>query len=326
MKNYGLKLLTNYADLWNITNQRNTEVLWAVNYSTNLAVNGGTSNQGHSMVLMEYNTLPGMTRDVANGLANVLYMPTRFLLNLFNETDDARSSGSFKLAWIANNTATIPKWTAAEAAQNAALTPVVGQAKFAVGDTAIFITKQNIYDFQRNYSNRYRYKTYDINDVYNSNGTPKDRFHYISLKKFDEPARASATETQSSYDAYLIRLAEMYLVAAEARFKLNKLDSAAYFVNEVRKRVALPGRQVAIQITPAMVTLDFLLDERAREFAGEQLRWFDLRRTGKLVERVKVDNPDAAAYIQDFHALRPIAHAQIDAVTNKSEFKQNPGY
>ena len=81
-----------------------------------------------------------------------------------------------------------------------------------------------------------------------------------------------------------------------------------------------------MQIVPADITLDFILDERAREFAGEQIRWFDLKRTGKLVERVKKYNPDGAAWIQDFHTVRPIPQAQLDAVTNKDEFTQNPGY
>lgn len=325
IKNPAFKMLTNYADLWNISNQRNTEVLWAVNYSTNLAVNAG-SNLGHSMFLMEYNTLPGMTRDLANGIPNVRYMPTLFLLNLFNESDDARFTASFKQAWIANNAGTIPKWSATEAAQNPALTPLINQNKFAIGDTAVFVSKYAIDDFQQNYTTRFRYKTYDVNDVYAADGTPKDRFHYISLKKFDDPTRANAQEAQSARDAFLIRLAEMYLNAAEAQFKLGKLDSAAYFINEVRKRAALPGRQTAIQIAPATVTLDFILDERAREFAGEQMRWFDLKRTGKLVERVKKYNPDAAPHIKEYHVSRPIPQAQLDAVTNKQEFNQNPGY
>ena len=79
-------------------------------------------------------------------------------------------------------------------------------------------------------------------------------------------------------------------------------------------------------VTPADITLDFLLDERAREFAGEQLRWFDLKRTGKLVERVQKFNRSAAPYIKAYHTLRPIPQKQIDAVSNKSEFTQNAGY
>ena len=81
-----------------------------------------------------------------------------------------------------------------------------------------------------------------------------------------------------------------------------------------------------MKVTPAQVTLDFILDERAREFAGEQIRWFDLKRTGKLVERVKAHNPDIATYIQDYHRVRPIPQAQLDAITNKDEFTQNEGY
>ncbi|MCU7551897.1 RagB/SusD family nutrient uptake outer membrane protein [Chitinophagaceae bacterium LB-8] len=302
---YNFKLLTNYADLWNINNQKNAEVLWAVNYSTNLANNAG-SNLGHSLFLMEYNTLPGMLRDVANGFPNVRYMPTRSLIQMFDDQNDARYNASFKSVWYANE----PDASKRPAGMN-------------VGDTAIFVSKNVISAAERTSK---KYKVYDINDVYDANGLPKDRFHFLSLKKFDDPTRGSATETQSSRDAFILRLADMYLVAAEAQFKLGKLDSAAYFVNEVRKRAALPGKQAAMQIAPADVNMDFILDERAREFAGEQMRWYDLKRAGKLVERVKKYNPDAAVNIKDFHILRPIPQAQLDAVTNKSEFKQNQGY
>jgi hypothetical protein len=81
-----------------------------------------------------------------------------------------------------------------------------------------------------------------------------------------------------------------------------------------------------MQITAADVTLDFILDERAREFGGEQMRWFDLVRTGKLVDRIERLNPDAAQFVEPFHSLRPIPQAQIDALTNKPEFPQNQGY
>jgi hypothetical protein len=81
-----------------------------------------------------------------------------------------------------------------------------------------------------------------------------------------------------------------------------------------------------MEITPAQVTLDFILDERARELCGEQLRWFDLKRTNKLVDRIKTMNPDAALYVQPYHFVRPIPQGQLDAITNKNVFTQNPGY
>lgn len=321
----GVGLVTNYADLWDISKQRNSEVLWAVNYSPTLTFNAG-SNLGHSLFLMDYGTLPGLTRDIANGFANVRYMPTRFLLSLYNEQNDARYAGSFKQAWLANNAATIPKWSAAEVAQNPALAPLLNQPKFTVGDTAVLTTRRMISTFDKLYTRRYRYRVYDLSDIYNSAGVPIDRFHYPSLRKFDDPTRATATVTESARDANLLRLGDTYLIAAEAQFRLNKLDSAALYLNRVRSRAALPGRTAAMQITSSQVTLDFILDERARELAGEQVRWFDLKRTGQLVARVKANNPDAAPYIQTFHDRRPIPQSDLDAVTNKADFQQNPGY
>lgn len=322
----GIRLVTSYASLWDFANQRNSEVLWAVNYSANLTYNAG-SNLGHTLFLMDYGTLPGLQRDILNGFANVRYMPTRFLLGLYNEQNDARYSATFKQAWLANNAATIPRWSATEIAQNpTGLAGLLNQPKFAVGDTAVLTTKRSINDFDQQYTRRYRYRVYDVDDIYNANGTPRDRFHYPSLKKFDDPTRATATVTESARDANLLRLGDIYLIAAEAQFRLNKLDSAAYYINLVRTRAALPGRTAAMQITQSAVTLDFILDERARELAGEQVRWFDLKRTGKLVERVRANNPDAAPNIQDYHLLRPIPQSDINAVTNKGDFLQNPGY
>jgi len=327
IRNYGFSLLSDYADLWKMENEKNPEVVWALNYSSNYALNAG-SNESHSMYLMNYAELPGMMRDVANGLDNVRWMPTLFLLDLFDESNDARYNASFKQAWIANNTdaASYPVWTQEEVAQNPALAPLLGQPKFAIGDTAVWITKHPVDDYQQHYTTRYRYRTYDRNDVYGADGTPKDRFHYISLKKFDDPTRASATQTESARNVFLIRLAEMYLVAAEAQMKMGRPDSAAIYLNAVRKRAALPGREANMMVEPGSIDIDLILDERARELAGEQLRWFDLKRSGKLLERVKAHNPDAAAYIQPFHQLRPIPQAQLDAVTNKGEFRQNDGY
>ncbi|GAB3988210.1 RagB/SusD family nutrient uptake outer membrane protein [Spirosoma daeguense] len=302
---YSYKLLPTFANLWTITNQQNTEVLWSVNYSSNLAFNAG-SNINHTLYLMEYNTQPGMKRDVANGFPNVRYMPTLFLLNLFTEQNDSRYAASFKSAWFANET-------------DATKRP----AGMSVGDTAILTTK---YAVTPAFRQSKKYKIFDLNDVYKSDGTPNDRFHYVSLRKFDDPTRATDATTESARDAYIIRLGEVYLLAAEAQLNLGKKDSAAYYLNEIRTRAAVPGRQANMRIAAADVTLDFILDERARELAGEQVRWFDLKRTGKLVERVKKYNPDAGKNIQNFHVLRPIPQSEIDAVTNKGDFRQNEGY
>lgn len=308
---YGFTLLPNYADLWKMSNLKNKEVVYAVNYAVNLSLNDLSdpilnplghsrgSNNGHMLFAMKYDDQPGMIRDIANGRPFNRYMPTRFLLDLYSD-NDARYEGSFKTAWFANGTSR--------------------PAGMAIGDTAIFATKKVYAPAGK------LYKIYDRNAVYNVNGTVKDQLHYVSLNKFDDPTRTSANEAQSARDSYVIRFAELYLIAAEAEFNLGNPDQAATYLNVVRTRAAKTGKAAEMQFTGSQVTLDLILDERAREFAGEQLRWFDLKRTGKLIDRVKADNPNAAGGIQNFHLVRPIPRTQVDAVTNKDEFKQNPGY
>ena len=72
--------------------------------------------------------------------------------------------------------------------------------------------------------------------------------------------------------------------------------------------------------------MDFIMEERGRELAGEQIRWMDLKRWGKLVDRVSRFNPQASA-VKEFHNLRPIPQSQIDRTDGgAAAFPQNPGY
>ncbi|MDR6805151.1 hypothetical protein J2Y45_002541 [Dyadobacter sp. BE34] len=312
--NYGYKLEANYADLWKMSNLKSKEVIYTVDYSANLALNdlanstfnpyghSRGSNNAHLLFLMKYDDRPGMTRDITNGRPFNRYMPTRFLLDLFS-ADDARYEGSFMESWYANSN-TLP----------------TGIAK---GDTAVYCTKLDIPDAVEASK---KYQTYDRAEIYLADGTVKDNLRYPTLSKFMDPTRASLNEAQSARDVFVIRLAEVYLIAAEAAMQTGDLAKAAEYVNVVRTRAAKPGKAASMQVKAADITLDFILDERARELAGEQLRWFDLKRTGKLVERIKKYAPDNAVNIQEHHVVRPIPQTQLDAVVNKSEFKQNAGY
>ncbi|ARK09313.1 RagB/SusD family nutrient uptake outer membrane protein [Fibrella sp. ES10-3-2-2] len=308
------KLETNYADLWKMSNLKTKEAIYVVDYSTNLALNdlanstfnpyghGRGSNNGHLLFLMKYDDRPGMTRDILNGRPFNRYMPTRFLLDLYSD-DDARYEGSFNQVWLANSTSR--------------------PAGMALGDTAVYCTKKEIPDA---FEATRKYQTYDRSKIYNANGTVKDNLRYPSLSKFMDPTRASLNEAQSARDVFVIRLAEVYLIAAEAQMKLSNLQAAADYINVLRTRAAKAGKAATMQVTAAQMTLDFMLDERARELAGEQLRWFDLKRTGKLLERIRAYSPDNMINLQDHHVLRPIPQTQLDAITNKSEFNQNAGY
>jgi hypothetical protein len=318
IKNYGLSLQAKYGDLWNMGNLKNKEVIWALDYSTNLAFNdistqaypsGHTrgSNSGHMMFLMVYDQVASsvLTRDIPNGRPFNRYMPTLAYLNLFDPSKDSRYDGSFQYVWKANKAGT------------------ANGNPFVVGDTVAYAAKVTLTPAEMNSK---KYTTYDVSKVYQADGKPLQRRFYVSLKKFKDSTRASFNEAQSARDVFIMRLAEMYLVAAEAEMKIGKLDSAAYYLNVIRTRAAVPGQEAAMQILPADVTLDFILDERARELGGEQLRWFDLKRTNTLLTRIQAMNPDAAQYIQAYHTVRPIPQSQIDAVSNKDEFAQNAGY
>jgi len=313
IRNYGFSLLPKFADLWNMNNLKNKEVIWAVDYSTNLANNDITtatypyghnrgSNNEHLFFLMVYDQVNtnALIRDIPNGRPFMRYMPALSLLNLFDEVNDSRYRGSFQTVWYANKAS--------------------GTVK--IGDTVVYCSKTTIPVALQSP----KYKTYDIAKVYAADGVPIQRKFFVSLSKFKDPTRASINEAQSARAVFVIRLTEMYLIAAEAKLNQNDKDSAAYYINQIRTRAANPGHIAEMQITPAQVNLDFILDERARELCGENLRWFDLKRTGKLISRIQSMNPDVGKYIKPYHLLRPIPQSQLDAVTNKTEFTQNPGY
>lgn len=184
-------------------------------------------------------------------------------------------------------------------------------------------------------------------------------FPYV--KKFADPNRPS-TQDPSTRPIIVARFAEVYMIAAEAAFKLGNMQAAADMLNVLRRRAAyrtgvpyVPGGAMgtiypstmvgdpypagvtpssalaAVTITPADVTLDFILDEYTRELHGEALRYFDLVRTKSLVRRVQAwSTATAAANVKDEYMLRPIPQDQIDQVAagpcQGATCWQNPGY
>ncbi|HYJ38669.1 MAG TPA: RagB/SusD family nutrient uptake outer membrane protein, partial [Chitinophagaceae bacterium] len=144
-------------------------------------------------------------------------------------------------------------------------------------------------------------------------------FKYFDTKRADLNA-------PSIRPVIVFRLAETYLLAAEAAFMMGNTADAVTYINVVRQRAASTGNAANMNITATDLSIDFILDERSRELCGEIVRWWDLVRTGKLIDRVKLHNKESAPNIVARHILRPIPQAQIDAVTTGDPYPQNPGW
>ena len=149
------------------------------------------------------------------------------------------------------------------------------------------------------------------------------------------------------------KFSEFYLLAAEAAVKLGKNDDAKKYVNVLRARagkqtycVNKRAPQVAdhsaemVAATPATITIDFILDERSREFWGEGYRWFDLVRTQKWAEKASVyhiagdgytdkDLKEVKRDIPAGYYIRPIPQGQLNGMEMTDAEKdayQNPAY
>ncbi|WP_264550738.1 RagB/SusD family nutrient uptake outer membrane protein [Flavobacterium sp. N2038] len=180
--------------------------------------------------------------------------------------------------------------------------------------------------------------------TYSSAAASGGDYNLIPVRKFDDPKApysgatsanynttpiTPATNRSSTRDFIISRLGETYLIAAEAYFKAGESTTALARLNEVRRRA---GGGVAGTI-PVLtsISINTILDERGRELLGEYHRWFDLKRTGTLVERTVLYNPkitNASVFNGqngNLKILRPIPQSALDLNRNK-DFPQNPAY
>jgi hypothetical protein len=264
--------------------------------------------------------------------------------------NDQRYEDTYKHVWYSNDTRSsgngIPLWKQvhvdkqAKKADGSIVTAAdIGKRRFEVGDTALFIPgpgqdakwlgdeKLKVrYTVITRQKASYPESTLPKSDP---NYYPSDPFVYNerlfpTINKFFDPRRPTIQWERGSRDWFVMRLADALLLRAEARLHLSNLQGAADDINVVRTRAAKPGKVAEMQITAGDVTLDRILQERALELDAEQMRWFDIARTGKLVEYVVARNPLGAANIRDYHIVRPIPQAQIDRTVGG--YPQNCGY
>ena len=365
--NFGAVLQDDFESIFEHGNEYNLEVLYSVNRNADENFNERETDQGNGNNFywrsIYYNPSQftgiadpedGINRSVEYGRPWWRFMPSAWLITeAFDNKDiDTRFDGTFRTVWNANveDESTYATWTAADVTDgklNQDGTPAVeGEPIYSIGDTAVWMIQAWNADLSAaelaNIATKgYAAVTYD--DVFNgpagsgANGTISQRQNWPDMKKWDAPLRPVAgTEDdpniRSTRPHIACRLAEAYLLGAEAAFLDGNNNLAAQYINTLRTRAAVAGQEAAMQINAGDIDIDFILDERSREMTGEMTRWYDLTRTDKLKERAEAYNQDVVvgSIDPDVHYVRPIPQGTIDLTfdpsTSDNKYPQNPGY
>ena len=327
-----------------------SEFIFTVQFSYDLThYDGGDQyNYLHLVYLGQYDNngiWQGTPRDLNNGRPFRRMMPTPYGLSLWNKyigtpgaSDilDTRFDGSFQTVWYATaNNVRNAVGTCSGSTHNCTSNGVIN-----AGDTAAVYYTFGVSDAQR------QSKAYMIltpcptdqvgvpaaatycGDRNNANDGYFNWQRFPSLKKFQDNLRANLTAQEGGKVQVVLRLAEMYLIAAEADVGLGNTTEDAQMINVLHVRAASANHKNDYNVTPAQMTLDYVMEERERELAGEFGRWYDMVRPGAafFVDRVKRYNPRAAANVALKHFLRPIPQSQIDGVISGPKYPQNTGY
>lgn len=343
---YGLDLLPYFQNVFREGNEYGSEVLMVVDHTKDLkfgnnsAVGAGATsfgeNKANFMWKPNYPTLNAnfpaggganvTVRDIANGRPFVRLKPnTKYVMDVAfaNRATDSRYEGTFQTVWLSTSSPDAIRGTTGATTPRGTLINGV--------DTAIWMVDRVV-----SAAERAAFKGVILEPDHLTAATVKyTSALFPSMRKWDDSTRGHMND-YSDRPHILYRFADVYLTAAEAAFKGGAtLQQGADMINVLRTRAARKAVQTpaeyaaavaAQQITAGQLTLDFLLDERSREFFGEDVRWYDLSRTKTLVQRVQLHNTEAAAGVQPFNMLRPIPQSHIDLVTEGPKYPQNTGY
>ncbi|WP_372850742.1 RagB/SusD family nutrient uptake outer membrane protein [Pedobacter sp.] len=141
----------------------------------------------------------------------------------------------------------------------------------------------------------------------------------VLVKKYMD---ANSVGSKTSGNVPIIRLADVYLIAAEAENRLNGPINAYQYLNKVHKRAT--GVDVVAGLTQPQFT-DAVLQERAWEFFSEGDRWYDLTRTGKFLTVIPaaVNDVFPVRTVLPKHKYFPIPQLEINA---NPKVDQNPDW
>lgn len=319
-KRYGVFLADNgdyYSDMFRWGNQRrsqgNTEGIWVFQMEFNRDVTGGTIDnpQQRRNWVAAFHKINGMVNaDSIGGRGNGRLRLSNYVkYAIYKEGDIRNSNNNIRRILYYNK----PGFSADIYVKDGFRVDegTAGAEKISVktGDRAYWTVKDTLNVM---YPHTTKWGGYD----------PTDDFGYALVK-----------------DWPIMRLADAYLLRAEARIMQNNMSGAAEDINVLRDRAFKAyreetGNATAGAVTAADMNMDFLLDERIRELVGEENRRYTLCRTGKLAERVQMmmskyaeSTPSKAitGFDPNKHCLLPIPLSEIQ-LNKDAELQQNPGY
>lgn len=267
----------------------NTEALWVFQFAHNI-VGGGTRAIMRRTHMSAYNTIqidgvvPLQLTYERGGRGQPRMSLTKWAINLYEPQDDRASKYAMRKFFILK-----------DQIENAPYPADNLPPGYAYGDTIWLDWSEDI--------------TYETR-------TRKD---WPYSRKFEGTDPNNATDNYQYNDQVYLRLADTYLLKAEAQYLLGLKADAAETINIIRRR------SNASDISPGDIDIDFILDERSRELVLEEERRWTLLRTGKWLERTRAYNHNGGNLITERDRIYPIPQVVIDANIT-SGMPQNPGF
>ena len=358
----GISLYNTYDEIWQAKNNKNnTEFLWVVSHSSDASLNPNPNNPNRlhlywSPRLLDKAGITSAGDTWEYPKESALLMPTYYFLNLWKDWD-IRYQVLFQEEFPGANRRGSYTWDATMVGNYNAPASLVGKIT-PNGQTVLKFTKNHVTAADKEAAAAQGYAlcgledTYDVANVNPQGGTRvrsdiKTKFEafprFMKYRIWDRDPNGTillkaANGNVGFADAPVMRYAEMPLIAAECQIAMGNPAGAAQIIkDEIRnQRIVAPGHTLAeaqADVTAGNMTIEWILEERARELCGEWLRWFDLKRTHKLVEYIRQHNPAWVSptgikgdVVDEHNYLWPIPDTFLDKLENGEEFGQNPGY
>ncbi len=297
---------------------------------------------------------------IADRRAGGTFMPSKYLLDLYIQEDgtlDPRYHKFFQTTWTCNKDKG-QAWSESQVKQfdknldSPAISTMVTDpetgnekreyTKFLFGEKALEFIRPGDEGYEEKLAGIKDAKILyvDYNDVYDKDNQVIMNYHrdydntdvvspwfnfYPSLTKHNSSNyyinNLSKKRLGNLNATFMMRTPEVFLIAAEADIYVNGGANAIQYINKVRQRAGA-------NVLSGAATIETVLNERARELCGEYVRFYDLKRTGKLNNTYLTStNPDVGQYFMDGkHEVRPFPKSFLENLEEGGGYYQNPGY